>query len=88
MSEVEYELLPSANPSQVGVVLVAAPASEVRVVGEGRFVAVWVEPPWQTPLRNARAVWVGQDQSSVEPWENSPSGDSALGVVIAQFQLR
>ena len=83
---VDHELLPSADDSQVGVVGVASPTFYVWVVRQGRLVAVGVEPSRQTLLRNARAVRVGQDQSSVELGEHSPSSDSAL-FAAAQVQL-
>ena len=86
MGEVEHELLPSADGPQVGVVSVAPPAFAVRMVGQGRLVAVGVEPPWQPPIRDAGAVGVGQDQSPVEPAKYSPSRD-VLSVVAAQFEL-
>ena len=56
MSEVQYELLPSTDAPQVGVVSVVLPASGVGVVGQRRLVAMGREPTWQPPIRNARAI--------------------------------
>ena len=85
MGKIEDELLPSADGPQVGVVSIAPPALGVRVVGQGRLVALGKEPPRQAPLRNAGTVGVGQDQPPVEPAKYSPSRDFAL-VVTAQVQ--
>ena len=85
VGKIEDEFLASTDASQVGVVSVMPPALGVRVVGQGRLVAVRIEPPWQAPIRHARAVGVGQDQPSVEPAKYSPSRDFAL-VVTAQVQ--
>ena len=86
MGQVQYEFLASADGSQVGVVSVAPPAFGVRVVGQGRLVAVGIEPPRQSPIRHAGAVGVGEDQSSVGPAKYSSSRDVAL-VVSAQVEL-
>ena len=88
MSEVQHELLSSADALQVGVVIDTPPAFAVGMVGQGRLVAVGIEPPREPPMRNARAIGVGQDQSLVELGEHSPSWDFALFIVTAQFELR
>ena len=44
VSEVQHELLPSTDALQVGVASITPPAFAVGMVGEGRLVAVGVEP--------------------------------------------
>ena len=87
MGKIKDELLPSSDTSQVGVVGIMTPAFAVGVVGQGRLVAVGIEPTRQPPIRNAGTVGVGQDQSLVEPAKYSPSRDFAPVVVTAQFEL-
>ena len=87
VGKIEDELLPSADGPQVGVVSIAPPALGVRVVGQGRLVALGKEPPRQAPIRHARAIGIGQDQPWVEPAKHSPSCDFAPVVVTAQFEL-
>ena len=88
VGEVQHELLPSADGPQVGVVSVVLPASAFGVVGQGRPVAVGIEPPWESPLGNAGAVGVGQNQPLVEFAKYSRSRDFAAVVVTVQFELR
>ena len=83
MGKVEDELLPPADALQVGVVSVAPPAFAVGVVGQGWLVAVWVELPRQAPIRNARAIGVGQ----VQPREGLAGGRPPLGVVALSLPL-
>ena len=57
MSEVQYELLPASDAPQVSVVIVTPPACvNAAVVGQGRLVAVRVEPPRELPIRTGSAV--------------------------------
>ena len=87
MSEVQHELLASSDALQVSVARVTPPAFAVGMLGQGRLVAVGIEPTWEPPVRNARAIGVGQDQSLVEIGKHSPSCDFTLVIVIAQFEL-